>query len=106
MFGPSTPANTTGLHDNNGNNGNGNGNGNGNSNSNGLDSIFENDWTNPGTEMWYLPPGPAFYQNIGDNTNVSMTAEGVNIGGVDLLEYMAMDPMDQQFGNVMDGNGY
>lgn len=40
--------------------------------------------------MWYLPPGPAFFQNM-DNTAVAMTAEGVNVGGLDLLEYMAMD---------------
>ncbi|KAM7222368.1 hypothetical protein V8F06_002146 [Rhypophila decipiens] len=96
MFGPSTPAATTGLHDNT--------NGNGTSH-NGMEGIFDNDWTNPSTEMWYLPPGPAFYQNIGETSNVSMTAEGVNIGGVDLLEYMAMDPIDPQFGTVMD-NGY
>ncbi|KAM7189145.1 hypothetical protein V8F20_010256 [Naviculisporaceae sp. PSN 640] len=96
MFGPSTPA-ATGLHDNT--------NGNGTSH-NGMEGIFDNDWTNPSTEMWYLPPGAAFYQNIGETSNVSMTAEGVNIGGIDLLEYMAMDPIDQQFGPVMDGNGY
>jgi hypothetical protein len=54
--------------------------------------------------MWYLPTGPAFFQNI-DNNAVSMTAEGVNVGGIDLLEYMAMDPMDHHnFG--MDGNGF
>ncbi|SPQ22947.1 3474b245-7b01-4a3c-9c9f-95d544fee2d3 [Thermothielavioides terrestris] len=67
--------------------------------------LFENqDWANPNTEMWYLPAGPAFFQNM-DNNAVSMTAEGVNVGGMDLLEYMAMDPMDHHtFG--MDGNGY
>lgn len=33
-----------------------------------------------------------------------MTAEGVNVGGLDLLEYMAMDnPMD---GFGMDGSGF
>ncbi|EFQ25295.1 hypothetical protein CGRA01v4_06320 [Colletotrichum graminicola] len=57
----------------------------------GMDNLFDStDWNNPGNEMWYLPPGPAFFQNI-DNTAVAMTAEGVNVGGLDLLEYMAMD---------------
>ncbi|KAH6976127.1 hypothetical protein BKA56DRAFT_488934 [Ilyonectria sp. MPI-CAGE-AT-0026] len=53
-------------------------------------SLFD-DWNNQGNEMWYLPPGPAFFQNV-ENTSVAMTAEGVNVGGLDLLEYMAMDP--------------
>ncbi|KAL2760885.1 hypothetical protein ACRALDRAFT_1027502 [Sodiomyces alcalophilus JCM 7366] len=57
------------------------------------------DWANPNTEMWYLPPGPAFFQNM-ENGGIAMTAEGLNVGGVDLLEYMAMDP---QF-PVMDNN--
>ncbi|KPM35830.1 hypothetical protein AK830_g10736 [Neonectria ditissima] len=52
-------------------------------------SLFD-DWNNQGNEMWYLPPGPAFFQNV-ENTSVAMTAEGVNVGGLDLLEYMAMD---------------
>ncbi|KAL1882762.1 hypothetical protein VTK73DRAFT_887 [Phialemonium thermophilum] len=96
MFGPSTPAGTTGLvADNN--------------NSSGLPgdpSLLENtDWANPGNEMWYLPPGPAFFQNM-DNTSVAMTSEGVHVGGLDLLEYMAMDPMDGQFGGIMDGSGF
>ncbi|KAL5594568.1 hypothetical protein BROUX41_001492 [Berkeleyomyces rouxiae] len=47
------------------------------------------DWT--GGDMWYLPPGPAFFQNV-DNNNVQMTSEGVNVGGTDLLDYLAMDP--------------
>ncbi|WYZ39804.1 hypothetical protein EsH8_IV_000145 [Colletotrichum jinshuiense] len=56
-----------------------------------MDGLFDStDWNNPGNEMWYLPPGPAFFQNM-DNTAVAMTAEGVNVGGLDLLEYMAMD---------------
>ncbi|KAK3375420.1 hypothetical protein B0H63DRAFT_482865 [Podospora didyma] len=96
MFGPSTPAAAPGLHDHHGN---------GNNHANGLTEslTFDNsDWTNPSSEMWYLPAGPAFFQNI-DNTSVSMTAEGVNVNGVDLLDFMAMDPMDQSF---MDGNGY
>ncbi|KAK0722579.1 hypothetical protein B0T26DRAFT_771200 [Lasiosphaeria miniovina] len=98
MFGPSTPA-AIGMQENGNNN-----NGNGNHHTSLTDSLtFDNsDWTNPGNEMWYLPTGPAFFQNI-DNTSVSMTAEGVNVNGVDLLDFMAMDPMDQQF-SVMDGN--
>ncbi|CAM1510023.1 Fc.00g003580.m01.CDS01 [Cosmosporella sp. VM-42] len=63
-------------------------------------SLFD-DWNNPGNEMWYLPPGPAFFQNM-ENTAVAMTAEGVNVGGLDLLEYMAMDP--SQFPGL-DGSG-
>jgi len=105
MFGPSTPAPNIPDHGNgNGNGGAGNNNNN-NSSTGGLsDAMFDNtDWNNPSNEMWYLPTGPAFFQNI-DNTSVSMTAEGVNVGGIDLLEYMAMDPMDHQF--VLDGNGF
>lgn len=100
MFGPSTPAATTGLD-----NTNGNGNNSAHSHNNGLDTnAFLDDWTNPGNEMWYLPTGPAFFQNIDNSTSVSMTAEGVNVGGLDLLEYMAMDnPMD---GFGMDGSGF
>lgn len=62
-------------------------------------------WNDPSSEMWYLPPGPALFQNM-DNTNVAMTAEGIHVGGLDLLEYMAMDPMDGQFSGMMDGNGF
>jgi hypothetical protein len=97
MFGPSTPAATTGLDNGTTAAGAGAGLGDG--------GLFDNpDWANPNNEMWYLPTGPAFFQNI-DNNAVSMTAEGVNVGGIDLLEYMAMDPMDHHnFG--MDGNGF
>ncbi|TEA20000.1 Transcriptional activator ARO80 [Colletotrichum sidae] len=57
----------------------------------GMENLFDStDWNNPSNEMWYLPTGPAFFQNM-DNTAVAMTAEGVNVGGLDLLEYMAMD---------------
>lgn len=104
MFGPSTPAATSNLPDNNGNS---NGNNGGNSGGVGglTESMFENtEWGNPSNEMWYLPTGPAFFQNI-DNTSVSMTAEGVNVGGVDLLDFMAMDPMDGA-GFVLDGGRY
>ncbi|KAI1326005.1 transcriptional activator ARO80 [Xylariaceae sp. FL0255] len=48
------------------------------------------DWTQD--DMWYLPPGAGLFQNVGENSNVTMTDQGVNVGGVDLLEYMAMDP--------------
>ena len=55
------------------------------------DAVFPDatDWTN--NEMWYLPAGPAFFQNMGDS-NVAMTAEGVSVAGMDLLDFMAMDP--------------
>lgn len=56
-----------------------------------MDANMFDDWNNPGNEMWYLPTGPAFFQNMESN-NVAMTAEGVNVGGLDLLDYMAMDP--------------
>ncbi|KAK4137185.1 hypothetical protein BT67DRAFT_371129 [Trichocladium antarcticum] len=131
MFGPSTPAATTGGIDNHASGGGpGPGQGSGSANNNttttttatnntgtaagslpdgggggGGGVLFENaDWANPGDEMWYLPTGPAFFQNI-DNTSVSMTAEGVNVGGLDLLEYMAMDPMEHH-GFAMDGTGF
>lgn len=68
----------------------------------GADNVFNNEmWTAPGNEMWYLPPGAAFFSNMGD-ASVSMTAEGVNVGGIDLLDFMAMD--DQAY--AMDGNGF
>ncbi|KAK7751453.1 zinc finger transcriptional activator [Diatrype stigma] len=60
----------------------------------------QNDWTSD-DQMWYLPPGPSFFQNMGENTNITMTDQGVNMGGVDLLEYMAMDPIPF---NNMDGS--
>ena len=67
-----------------------------------ADSIFDaTEWNTPGNEMWYLPPGPAFFQNM-ENSAVAMTAEGVNVGGVDLLEYMAMDRFPLPDGS----NGY
>jgi hypothetical protein len=108
MFGPSTPAATTGLDNTNtntSNNNNPNPNVNPSSSIGDSSGLFDNpDWANPNNEMWYLPTGAAFFQNI-DNNAVSMTAEGVNVGGLDLLEYMAMDPMDHHnFG--MDGNGF
>ncbi|KAG6210926.1 hypothetical protein E4U50_002489 [Claviceps purpurea] len=64
----------------------------------GTDMNLLEDWTSPGNEMWYLPTGPAFFQNMGGDNSVAMTAEGVNVGGLDLLEYMAMDPV--QFSSI------
>lgn len=75
-----------------------------NSNASGAGNMDVNlfdEWNNAGSEMWYLPPGPAFFQNM-ENSSVAMTAEGVNVGGLDLLEYMAMDPV--QFPGL-DGPG-
>jgi hypothetical protein len=66
-----------------------------------IEPNIYDDWNNPGNEMWYLPPGPAFFQNM-ENNNVAMTAEGVNVGGIDLLEYMAMDTPFQS----LDTNSY
>ncbi|KAM0811279.1 putative Zn(2)-C6 fungal-type domain-containing protein [Seiridium cardinale] len=58
----------------------------------GADNLFEqNDWTNPDDQMWYLPTGPGLFQT-GENANVTMTDQGVNIGGMDLLDFMTMDP--------------
>ena len=92
MFGPSTPAGNNGVSDNHAA---GTNNVPGASAASGISfdhSVLDNsDWNNPGTEMWYLPPGPALFQNM-ENSAVAMTAEGVNVGGLDLLEYMVMDP--------------
>ncbi|PHH71459.1 hypothetical protein CDD83_5167 [Cordyceps sp. RAO-2017] len=68
----------------------------------GVDMPLFDEWNNPGNEMWYLPTGPAFFQNM-ENSSVAMTAEGVNVGGLDLLEYMAMDPV--QFSGMEAGAG-
>lgn len=69
------------------------------------DNLFEpgTDWTNPEDPTWYLPPGPGLFQNMGENSNVTMTDQGVNIGGLDLLDYMAMDPSNF---NAMEGSGF
>jgi hypothetical protein len=55
-----------------------------------MDAGLFDDWNNPGNEMWYLPTGPTFFQHM-EHGSVAMTSEGVNVGGIDLLEYMAMD---------------
>lgn len=46
------------------------------------------DWANT-TDLWYLPAGAAFFQN--SDQAITQTAEGVNVGGIDLLDYMAME---------------
>ncbi|RDL39500.1 Uncharacterized protein BP5553_03840 [Venustampulla echinocandica] len=58
---------------------------------NDLSDVFgaAGDW-NSSSEMWYLPPGAAFYQNVSDQA-ITQTAEGVNVGGLDLLDYMTLD---------------
>jgi hypothetical protein len=91
MFGPSTPA-AAAVDDSNNLFAESNGGGGG-------------DWAS--NEMWYLPAGPAFFQNVGDpSSNVAMTAEGVNIAGMDLLDYMAMDPSPGGGYGGLDGGGY
>jgi len=94
IFGPSTPAGPAMAGDSHVQGGGGGG--------TLPDNVFGDgsEWNNPGNEMWYLPPGPAFFQNMGDSA-VAMTAEGVNVGGMDLLEYMAMDQFP-----AMDGSSY
>ena len=52
------------------------------------------DWGNGGNEKWYLPPGAAFFQNVNEQ-GVTQTAEGVNVGGMDLLDFMALDFVPQ-----------
>lgn len=59
-----------------------------------TDQLFggnNTDWSSGQNEMWYLPPGPGFYQNAGDQA-ITQTADGVNVGGMDLLDYMTLDP--------------
>ncbi|KAK2605304.1 hypothetical protein N8I77_008153 [Diaporthe amygdali] len=64
-------------------------------NNNNIPDMFGSDgadWAG-NSDMWFLPAGPAFFQNVGGpgENNVAMSAEGVNVGGIDLLDYMAMD---------------
>jgi hypothetical protein len=49
--------------------------------------------------MWYLPPGAAFFQNVSDQA-ITQTADGVNVGGMDLLDYMTLGDFPG-----MDGTG-
>lgn len=82
----------------------GNNNGNNNNNSGGGNNLASDMFGTDGTdwagssELWFLPAGAAFFQNMGapGENNVAMSAEGVNVGGIDLLDYMAMDqyPLD------------
>lgn len=44
------------------------------------------DWSST-DQMWYLPPGATFFQNVNDQA-ITQTAEGVQVGGYDLLDYM------------------
>ncbi|KAB8295921.1 hypothetical protein EYC80_008741 [Monilinia laxa] len=66
----------------------------------GIPGSNNNDWGNNNTndEMWYLPPGSAFYQDLNNQVNITQTADGVNVGGMDLLDYMALD-------NAFPGDG-
>lgn len=54
-----------------------------------MDQGFGNEWGNAAGDLWYLPPGAAFFQN--SDQAITQTAEGVNVGGIDLLDFMAMD---------------
>lgn len=51
--------------------------------------------------MWYLPPGSAFYQDLNSQVNITQTADGVNVGGMDLLDYMALDNAFPSDGQVL-----
>ncbi|KUI59222.1 Transcriptional activator ARO80 [Cytospora mali] len=109
--GPATPA-ATGVASDNGSGANANNNNNNTAatlaagmaaSSNSLASdMFGADGTDwaGSNDIWFLPAGAAFFQNMGapGENNVAMSAEGVNVGGIDLLDYMAMDqyPMDGQ----------
>ncbi|KAI9743852.1 MAG: hypothetical protein M1818_002586 [Claussenomyces sp. TS43310] len=65
-----------------------------------MDQTFNNaDWIGGASDMWYLPPGAAFFQN--SDQPITQTSEGVNVGGIDLLDYMAMDPFQS-----LDGIGF
>lgn len=66
-----------------------------------TDTAFgaDSDWNN-GSEMWYLPPGAAFFQNVNDQA-ITQTADGVNVGGMDLLDYMTLGDFPS-----MDGPGF
>lgn len=55
-----------------------------------TEQLFGTDW-NGGNEMWYLPAGAGFFQNVGDQA-ITQTADGVMVGDMDLLDYMTQDP--------------
>ena len=46
------------------------------------------DWPG-GEDFWYLPPGPAFFQNQDQST--IQTSEGVALNGHDLLDFVMGD---------------
>lgn len=49
-----------------------------------------NEWgVNTNSDMWYLPTGAAFFQN--SDQAITQTAEGVQVAGLDLLDYMMGD---------------
>lgn len=54
--------------------------------------------------MWYLPPGTEFFRNINDQT-ITQTADGVNVGGMDLLDFMTMDNFGTLEG-AQNGSGF
>lgn len=56
-----------------------------------IDPIFGgNDWSvNQNSDMWYLPTGAAFFQN--SDQAITHSAEGIQIAGLDLLDYMMGD---------------
>jgi hypothetical protein len=64
-----------------------------------IDPTFAGEW-NP--DNWYLPAGQAFFQN--SDQMITQTAEGVNVAGLDLLDYMmASDPPGM---SGMGGTGF
>ncbi|KAH6885431.1 hypothetical protein B0T10DRAFT_95586 [Thelonectria olida] len=53
-----------------------------------IDLYSFDDWNNIlGNDIWYLPPGPAFFQ-YPENSSMAMTTNCVENGELDLLEYM------------------
>lgn len=91
-----------GQSGNGSNSGHGNNN-NGTSTAAAITDLFGGDGTDwasggPANDLWFLPAGPAFFQNVAGpgDSGVGMSAEGINVGGMDLLDYMAMDqyPLD------------
>lgn len=94
--GPTTPASTAIPVNGNGGNNAANSNTIAAGNGNNIPDMFGTDgtdWAGASSDMWFLPAGPAFFQSVGaaGENNVAMSAEGVNVGGIDLLDYMAMD---------------
>lgn len=71
----------------------------------GMTDVFggSNDWNSNNGEMWYLPPGTEFFRNV--DQAITQTAEGVNVGGMDLLDFMTMDNF-APLGGSHNGAGY